>query len=310
METSSVKEVIAANIMVGERIGFGEGKLGGVTLTAETATETAEDLIDGFLVHVQENAASACVDGRSCAHTLANTFPQAGPKLAGGALMTAFAAAETVTGYYGEQSATAAFGRLQEVGAVLAARGIDSSAHTTESAVAAGYADAEGNPKTGCGAGESFSKSTKIITEGDLDVDRTVAGLQIYTREQVSLKPAAELAATDQGFRCDDVLKVAPDQNVEVLAGVHAEQLIAFNYAEGTTIDRDAYVAATGKQVFTVDMWYIDKVAHALADGRPDFETMYPALLYAMTAFQVATYKSLCDGTHWPVVIKPEAASL
>jgi hypothetical protein len=82
------------------------------------------------------------------------------------------------------------------------------------------------------------------------------------------------------------------------LVGNHGEELVIFNYLEGTTIDRDALVHDTGKQVFIVDMWYIDKLAKRMAEGRPDAVAMFESLQHAMVAFQVATYLALCNGTH------------
>ena len=59
----------------------------------------------------------------------------------------------------------------------------------------------------------------------------------------------------------------------------------------------------TGNQVFVVDMWYIDKLARALAAGRPDAVEMYSKLKHHMVAYQVATYLALCDGTQRPAIL-------
>ena len=73
-------------------------------------------------------------------------------------------------------------------------------------------------------------------------------------------------------------------------------------------MDRDSLVQETGKQVFTIDMWYIDTLARAMAQGRPDAPVMFEKLRHAMAAFQVATYLTLCDGTHHPVIVtEPQA---
>jgi hypothetical protein len=119
----------------------------------------------------------------------------------------------------------------------------------------------------------------------------------------------ATLAERVQGYDSREALNMigqGEGSNVEVLEGKHAESLVVFNYVEGKTVDRDRLVAETGKQVFVVDMWYIDTLATALAQGRPDAVAMRSKLKHAMTAFQVSTYLTLCDGSHRPVIVKAQ----
>jgi hypothetical protein len=47
-------------------------------------------------------------------------------------------------------------------------------------------------------------------------------------------------------------------------------------------------------------------LATALAQGRPDAVAMRSKLKHAMTAFQVSTYLTLCDGSHRPVIVKAQ----
>jgi hypothetical protein len=68
-----------------------------------------------------------------------------------------------------------------------------------------------------------------------------------------------------------------------------------FNYVRGTTVDRDAYLARTGRQAFGVDMWYLEDIAAAMMSG-PSKVTQ-EQLHHALTAYQVSTYLTLCDGS-------------
>jgi hypothetical protein len=103
----------------------------------------------------------------------------------------------------------------------------------------------------------------------------------------------------------NEVATRAEGRNVEVLEGGHEELVVVFNYKRGYTIDRDAFVKDTDKQVFVVDMWYIDELADTMAVG-PEAVEMRERLRHAMVAFQIATYLELCDGSHRPVILKPQ----
>ena len=82
----------------------------------------------------------------------------------------------------------------------------------------------------------------------------------------------------------------------------HREMMVVFNYEENTTIDRDAYFKATGKQVFVVDVWYLRKLANYMATGT-EAETQASDLYHAMLAYQLATYVTLCDGSHRAAIL-------
>ncbi len=98
-------------------------------------------------------------------------------------------------------------------------------------------------------------------------------------------------------------------KNHEVLVDIHDELVVVWNTVEGMTLDRDAFVKATGKKVFFIDAWYVDDIAKALATGRPDAAEMYPTLHQAAVAFQLATYAELGDGSHPLLIIDTAQAA-
>jgi len=83
----------------------------------------------------------------------------------------------------------------------------------------------------------------------------------------------------------------------------HREFGVLVNYVDGTSLDRDGFTADTGEQVFVIDMWYIDKLANALATG-PNATEQYEQLREAMVSYQVATYLTLCDGSQQALIAK------
>lgn len=288
-------------IEIGRPIGFGDGSLHAPTQTPEQLTALAEE-IKQFLVPVDKGAAGVCMDGRGCEATLAGTAPELGPQCAGGSLQTGFAAAELVEGFYGEKSAPTATGRALEVGELLTAQGITIGGHTTASAKDNGYQNPEtGAESTGCGAGEKHIPSTERIARGDEKVLSAAQGLsgvrgathyvtpQLVAERNASYSPKAmhDIEAAQNGGK-----------NHEVLVDIHDELVVVWNTVEGMTLDRDAFVKATGKKVFFIDAWYVDDIAKALATGRPDAVEIYPALHQAAVAFQLATYAELGDGSH------------
>lgn len=318
--TPATENSLMRQIMVGAPLGKGTGSITAADVSEQAVHALAKTINEQFMVDVSGSAAGCCIDGRCALHTMAgeNTMLPIGPHAAGGPLFTAFGAAELVPGYYGEQSAVTGPGRLEEVKDTLSGAGVPLGAHVTDSAIAHGFTDDTGKAQTGCGLNDKFKLVMKKPAE---EKDFVYATAQLLLGEEkfdaASMRFHDE-AAVESRIRDYDS-KQALDifighekafDHVEVLTGEHAEQLVVFNYVEGKTVDRDALVTRTGKQVFVIDMWYLDKLATAMATGRPDAVAMRSKLLHAMTAFQVATYLTLCDGTHRPVIMKPEETAV
>jgi hypothetical protein len=182
----------------------------------------------------------------------------------------------------------------------------------TAGAVATEFTDPKtGLSKTGCGANDEFKPILNQVADHKALVDSFTATLLGDGYRPAATNYAAKdvvadrVAGYDARSVLDELKKPAEGQNVEVLEGDHGEVAVIFNYVEGTTVDRDALVAESGKQVFAVDMWYIDKLARALSSGRADEPDMYQQLKHAMVAVQIGTYLQLADGSHRPIVLLP-----
>jgi hypothetical protein len=289
------------SVEIGEPIGFGYGALHAPEQTHGQLVELAEE-IKRYLVPVDKSAPGVCMDGRGCEITVGGTPPVVGPQCAGGSLQTGFAAAELVAGYYGDRSAPDATGRALEVGALLTAKGINIGGHTTVGAVKYGFRNPDtGAEATGCGGEEKHPASTERIVKKDSNV---MAAAQMLSGVNMSVNYVDH--DTMKGRNASYSAKAMHDietaqnegKNQEILVDIHDEGAVVWNTVKGMTLDRDAFVKATGKKVFFIDAWYIDDIVKALAAGRPDAVEMYPALLQAATAFQIATYAELCDGSH------------
>jgi hypothetical protein len=276
----------------------------------DATQEQAEQLVEettAYLKRVAEDAAGCCIDGRFCVHRLNGEKAILGPSVAGGPLITAYAAAE-LSGWFGDSNNTPLEEKLRSVKSVLEAGGIVLGAHIDTGAQAVNFVDPEtGKLKTGCGADD---KAPAII-DAVYDNPETVHGLSStllgarYQESSMTLVDRDSIRRTFQEW--DPVLALeatkTPDGgNVEVLDKGHEEALVVFNYVENTTVDRDALVAATGKQVFCIDMWYIDKLASAMASG-PNAAEQESQLRHAMVAYQVGTYLTLCDGSQRALLV-------
>lgn len=300
-------------IIVGEPLGVGSGTIGAEGFSADDARELAAMISEKYVVTVDKTATGCCIDGRNCTHTLGETAPEIGPSVAGGPSVTAYGAAELVGDYFDNTSAPTTGGRIEEINKTLISDGIALGAHVSDGAVENSFINpASGLAQTGCGASDEFKvimqkpndnkRFVQSTTEALLGTDFNASRMEFVAKEPL------ENRIKDYNSRevLDIVAAPKAGKNVEVLQGKHAEVFPVFNYIKNTTVDRDRLVEETGKQVFVIDMWYIDELAHAMAAGRPDAEEMYSKLRHAMTAFQVSTYLTLCDGTHRPVILKPE----
>ena len=300
-------------VVVLDQINAGVGEISAGKTTPDQAQETGEQ-IGKYIVTVDPNAPSCCIDGRNCIHTLATneadqkTSPR--PSVAGGAGVTAYAAAELV-GWFAPQDNRPTLDRFADVDTQLRNNGIVPGGHTAKSAVEKNYLK-DGLPATGCGASDKFTDIAKRPFDSKDAVEKytALAMGNDYNPDDMAFEDSQSVQTRLAGWNSKSVMEFVKNksggESIEVLEGEHAEVLVVFNYVENTTVDRDAFVAATGKQIFVVDMWYIEKMARAMAAGRPNAVELYGKLKHAMVAFQVATYATLCDGTQYATVIVPK----
>jgi len=273
------------------------------------------------MVKVDPKQPSCCIDGRPCVHTMAGTTiaeapTTSRPSVAGGALVTAYAAAE-LSGWFGNDDGDAA-SRLERINNLLEAGGIVTGNHCDENAVAQGFENPETKAgATGCGADDRLPEILNKVYDRPAAIAKLVGGLMGDEYDETKLHftaqadVAAKVADWDPRTVVNTIVTTDDKKNrIEVLSSPHnlpnhghAEIAVLFNYKEDTTLDRDSFVAETGRQMFVVDMWYIDKIARTLANG-PDAEVVYKQLKHAMVAYQAATYLTLCDGSQRVVTTK------
>ena len=308
---------------IGEPLGHGHGHISNGNYTADQTRELANLIAERYLVEVNPNAPGCCIDGRCAAHTMANTTPEPRPSVAGGPLLTALGAAEMVEGFYGDQASQDITERLSHIKEVLEDAGIVLGGHVTEGAVANGFINPQnGLPQTGCGLNDGFKDVMNKPSDEKEFVDGVTQALLRgdYNERNTAYRTKADIENRVKDYHPKKALDILigskengeqPNyEGVEVLMGAHGERFPLFNYIEGTTVDRDRLVKETGEQVFVIDMWYIDKLADAMALGRPDAVAMREKLRHAMVAFQVATYSALCDGSHRPVFLEPQETAV
>lgn len=285
--------IMPAQITVTSEIGVGFGGITAPEFTqAEAEAEASE--ADQFRVNIDWRNPAVCLDGRTLAE-VAQALGL-GAHLAGGAesLLVAAKAAG-----------------LQLQGAELLAkakeRGFTLGAHVDSTNRAEGFANG-----TGCGANDKITTISDLFTQHKGGLEPTVQSLMgsdfnAGTYQDVTIAPVND----DKNFLKDTVGEDLTETLLDDHEGVHGhrEQMVIFNYVENTTIDRDAYFKATGKQVFVVDVWYIKKLANAMAEG-VDAEAQASMLFHTMMAYQVATYIALCDGKHRAAVLTPEQVAV
>ena len=304
-------------VEIGEPLGHGHGQISNGNFTASQTQELAEIIAERYLVAVDPKAPGCCIDGRCAAHTMADTAPEPRPSVSGGPLFSAFGAAEMVDGFYGSKSSPDLFERMKEVKAILEAGGIVLGGHVTDAAVANGFVNPmTGSPQTGCGLNDEFEVVMNMPADEKDFVDAVTEALlrDAYNSDFAVYRSKADIENRIKDYDPKKALDTligekgeTPNfEGVEVLAGNHGERFPIFNYIKDTTVDRDRLVKETGEQVFVIDMWYIDKIADAMAFGRPDAVEMREKLRHAMVAFQVATYSTLCDGSHIPAFIEAQ----
>jgi hypothetical protein len=288
-----------AEIVNGEQIGVGFGNIHADERSLERSAEL-NDAIMRNRVAVDPKAPCCCIDGRHCIKTLDGSKPTPRASIAGG-ITTPYAAAEMI-GWFAEEDSSSSLDRLESLQDYFETAGITMGNHVDEDHEECNYDDG----LTGCGASDKMLANIANAYDHPDGVQGFVkALLEGSYNESLLPKPRDDVLARNADWnpvKAKELLATKDGASVEVLhtdeTGVHGhrELTVLFNYVEDTTIDRDTFVAETGEQIFVVDMWYIDKLAKAMARG-PELQDQYQALRQAMVTYQIGTYLSLCDGS-------------
>lgn len=279
-----------------------EGSIHAGTVSQQDAEANAYEAA-GYRREVALSSPCVCIDGR-CRNENQIAF-ELGPHIAGGA-MTLLVAAEAVNHPFRGAEMLKYASNLRDDNDP-AFTGFDLRAHDDDTNRAAGYANG-----TGCGANDKLPAIGVNFRENK---DAIAGVLQALMGDDFDaavydglVLPEPSEEEWDKNF----LRQAVGAENVENLhddhEGVHGhrEQQVIFNFVPGTTIDRDAYAGATGKQAFVVDAWYIKELANRLATGI-NADAQARAMEHAMIAYQVATYLTLCDGSHRAAVLRPAA---
>jgi hypothetical protein len=300
---------ITVGATIGSLLGTNAAAASGTITGGQLDDRAANELLSAVtknIVVVATDAPSRCIDGRPCVQTVAGGAPEPRPALAGGALVSGYAAA-LLTDWFGNEASQV--DQLAQAHAVLTGAGLRAGTHCDEHAFAGQYFDAaKHKTATGCGADDRLAEILQKLQDEPRAVQALAASL-LGDKYRAELLPSRAVAVDtwDPKLIIDEV---ADNASIEILASPadtpnhgHTECAVVFNYVSNRTLDRDAFVAASGKQVFSVDMWYLDKVAYALAAGA-NSHVPYEKLQHAMVAYQVATYLTLCDGSQRLIVLR------
>ncbi|MDL2362821.1 MAG: hypothetical protein QFB86_00370 [Patescibacteria group bacterium] len=294
-----------ADVVLGEQIGVGTGNINAGEWTSDRET-TIEEGIKRNLVSVDPYAPSCCIDGRGCVSCLNGEPTEPRHPVAGGALVTAYAAAELI-GWFGDTVGTSRE-KLERIDRLLRTAGITTGGHCDDAAAAVAFKDpTTGIPKTGCGADDKLPEIVLLpYTEKETVFAITAALLgEEYDTYNMQFVDEYTVKSQTKGWLPTDIIEVISEQsgkNIEILKSEsdathgHKEAALVVIYTENVTVDRDTFVAETGEQVFVVNIAYIEKIARALATG-PAAVKQYTQLKHAMVAYQAATYLKLCDGS-------------
>lgn len=280
------------DISVTEKLGIGAGTIHARDMTTDEADRETEE-VSRFITPIDRNKAVAvCIDGRERASAVHGAVLPLGPHIAGGAA-TVLVAAESQ--------------RFPLTGALLLAylreHGFYLGAHLD---------DLHDERHTGCGACDKCAVSCRLF-EDSKHSPQIEAISQLLLGDEVGGDKLSRVTLHPYNSSIHNLID---EQLIETLHGDddethgHHERLVLFNYLPGTTIDRDAYVEQTGKQVFTVDMWYLKELARAMAEYDDGIEGRTTELYRSMAAFQIATYLALCDGSHRAVLLKEKPLSM
>lgn len=305
-------QVTELEINVGDQINAGHGSINGGEWTEERS-EVIKNGIEQNLVTVSPEAPGCCIDGRACTGCMNGEQTEPRHKVAGGPLVTAFAAAEATSWFDDDTSSSKE--RLERVNRLLKANNINTGAHCDEAAVAVQFEDpSTKQPKTGCGANDKLPRIVALFDTESATVHTLTAALlgDEFQENSMAFETAETLSKRTDEWCPTDVIDVIGMQDsgksIEVLKADdtptqgHREAAVVVIYKEDVTLDRDAFTEQTGEQVFVINMPYIKKMANALAGG-PHATQQSSELQHAMVAYQVATYLELCDGSQHLITV-------
>lgn len=291
------------------RVGFGNISAGEIS---DKEIITASKQIKHCLANVSPMAPSCCMDGRYSEGTLDDIteIAEARPSVAGGADITAYAAAEMTGIWFAKDNNQTVKERLTSIDTTLREQGIIPGAHSDECAVKDNFKDKKtGLFKIGCGPSDHFTDILDRHYDSFDIIDRYTAMLlgSKFDQNYMKLIPNDKLQDAVKKWNSIDPLHIITEassgNSVEILRGDHSEVVIIFNFIKDTTLDRYRFLSKSNVKAFVIDMWYIDKIAFAMAATRPKSIEMFSQLKHAMVAFQIATYLTLCDGTQRPIIL-------
>jgi len=299
------------SIRILEPINAGIGKISAGDISDKEII-TAAKQIKNCLSNVSPMAPSCCIDGRYSEGTLANTaeIVESRPSVAGGADVTAYAAAEMTGIWFKPSSKRSAKGRLLDIDTLLREQGVIPGAHSDENAIEDNFKNRKtGLSKIGCGTSDNFIDILNRPYDAFDIIDKYSAMLMSNKFDQKYMKIIANDKLQETVKKWDPintlhiVTKASSGKSVEISRGSNTEVIIIFNFVKDTTLDRYKFLSKANVKAFVVDMWYIDKIANAMAASRPNSIEVFNKLKHAMVAFQLATYLTLCDGTQRPVIL-------
>ncbi|PKL30870.1 hypothetical protein CVV43_05020 [Candidatus Saccharibacteria bacterium HGW-Saccharibacteria-1] len=300
-----------ANIRIFEPIGAGTGTITAGIISSKKIRDAAKE-IKSCLANISPTTPSCCIDGRYNIGTLAeiNSNP-VGPKpaVAGGANLTAYAAAEMVGDWFDSNNKQSDKQRLIFIDNLLYSKGIIPGTHSDENAIENSFKTDKNTPRIGCGFSDNFTDILKNIYKSSEIINRYTNMLigkkfnpkHMYFVDKKSIQDSTKNWNPINALNL--VSKASDGKNVEILQGSHAEVFVIFNFIKDVTLDRFAFSSKTDIQAFVIDMWYINKLAHAMASVSKDQAEMFSKLKHAMIAFQIAAYLTLCDGTQRPIIL-------
>jgi hypothetical protein len=295
-------------------VGIGFGQIG---VEADLDDKRIQEIITSVkdcLSKVDPELPSSCVDGRKAICTLDETPTEPRPSLAAGSLISAYVAAE-FCGWFTDNDPKDVVSRISMVKQLLESQKINCGGHCDEIALAAKFDLGSNRLSTGCGADDRLPE---IIQ----NIQNNVSTVKAMTNQLVEpLAPdikelEIKLSETASQILLNDwdpslpfnILSESNKRSIEVLKCTkehlhgHEEVALVVNYQDETTLDRDSLVEQYDIQVFDVDMWYVERIARALARG-PEAVEQYSSLLNALAAFQVGTYITLSNGSQLLITI-------
>jgi len=201
-------------------------------------------------------------------------------------------------------------GRLLCIDTLLREQGVIPGAHSDEYAIEDNFKNSKtGLSKIGCRTSDHFIDILNRPYDDFDIIDKYTAMLMSNKFDKKYMKIVANDKLQETVNKWDPintlhiVTKASSGKCVEISRGSNTEVIIIFNFVKDTALDRYKYLSKAGVQAFVVDMWYIDKIANAMAASRPNSIEVFNKLKHAMVAFQLATYLTLCDGTQRPVIL-------